>query len=47
MMKSPLDMFYHWEATIPDKIYLRQPIHGKWKNWTWKQAGQEARRMAT
>ncbi|MBC6492583.1 AMP-binding protein [Flavihumibacter stibioxidans] len=46
-MKSPLDMFYHWEATIPDKIYLRQPINGQWKTWTWKQAGQEARRMAT
>lgn len=46
MDKSPLEMFYHWEATTPDQVYLRQPIHGQWKTWTWQQAGQEARKMA-
>lgn len=46
MNKSPLDMFYHWESSIPDKVYLQQPVSGHTKIWTWKQAGSEARRMA-
>ncbi|TDH24605.1 hypothetical protein EXU57_14795 [Segetibacter sp. 3557_3] len=42
----PLEMLYHWETTTPDKVYLRQPINGVWQNWTWKQVGDEVRRMA-
>jgi long-chain acyl-CoA synthetase len=44
--KTPLEMFYHWESTTPDKIYLSQPIQDQWHTWTWREAGQEARRMA-
>ncbi|MCB0834014.1 MAG: AMP-binding protein [Bacteroidetes bacterium] len=39
-------MLYHWEKTTPDKVYLKQPINGVWRTWTWKQAGDEVRRMA-
>jgi long-chain acyl-CoA synthetase len=43
---SPLEMFYHWETTAPDKIFLRQPIDGVWNTWTWQEAGTEIRKMA-
>lgn len=45
--RSPIDMLYHWEKTTPDKIYLRQPIDGKWHTWTWKEAADEVKRMAS
>lgn len=44
--KSPLEMLYQWESTNPDKVYLRQPINDVWHTWTWKQTGDEVRRMA-
>ena len=24
--KTPLEMFYHWEAEVPEKTWLRQPL---------------------
>lgn len=45
-LKSPLEMFYQWESQNPDKMYLRQPINGQWKEWTYKEAGLEIRKMA-
>ena len=45
-MPSPLDQFLKWEKKNPDRIFLRQPINGAWKTWTWKLAGDEARRIA-
>lgn len=45
-MITPLEKFYHWEKTTPDNIFLRQPINGVWKTYTYRQAGQEIRRMA-
>jgi long-chain acyl-CoA synthetase len=44
--RSPLDLLYQWEQNCPDKIYLRQPINDVWKTWTWKETGNEVRRMA-
>lgn len=44
--KSPLEMLYHWEQTAPDKVYLRQPHNGSMKEWTWKQTGEEVRKLA-
>jgi len=43
---SPLEKFYHWEKTAPDKIFLRQPVNGNWINYSYRQAGQEIRKMA-
>lgn len=43
--KLPLDIFYHWENKKPDTIYLSQPIDGQTHTWTWKQTGDEARKM--
>ena len=42
----PLDMMYRWEKESPDLVYMRQPINGKWHEWTWKETGQEVRKMA-
>lgn len=44
--KTPLEMLYQWESTVSDKVYMRQPINDQWHTWTWKQTGEEVRRMA-
>ena len=44
--QSPLAMLYHWETTVPDKVYLKQIINNVWHGWTWKQTAEEVRRMA-
>ncbi|HEX3164793.1 MAG TPA: AMP-binding protein, partial [Chitinophagaceae bacterium] len=46
MPSTPLEQFLKWEKENPDRIFLRQPIDGVWKTWTWAQAGNEARRIA-
>lgn len=46
-LKSPLEMFYHWEETAADTIYLKQPINGAVKDFTWREAGEQARRVAS
>lgn len=46
VLRSPLDMLYHWESTRPDEVYLRQPIDGQMHTWTWREVGDEVRRMA-
>ena len=45
-MPLPLEQFLKWEKANPDRIFLRQPINGVWKTWTWAQAGDAARRIA-
>ncbi len=42
-----IEKFYHWEKTIPNKIFLRQPKGNKWHTLTYAEAGQEARKMTT
>ena len=44
---SPLQMAYQWERVKPDDIFLSQPIDGVCREWTWHQAMNEVRRMAT
>ncbi len=46
MPSSPLAQFLKWEKEIPENIFLRQPISGEWKTWTYRQAGDEIRRIA-
>ena len=40
-------MLYHWESTRPDSPYLLQPMNGKYQAISWKQAGDQIRRMAS
>ncbi len=43
----PLQRMYHWEKVRPDEIYLTQPMGvGALRNYTWRQAIGEVRRMA-
>ena len=44
---SPLAAFLHWEAESPNHIFLKQPINGKKIEYTYQEAGEEARKMAT
>lgn len=46
-LNSPLEAFLYWEKTIPNAIFLRQPIAGKSIDFTYQQVGQEARKLAT
>jgi long-chain acyl-CoA synthetase len=45
--KTPLEVFYYWEHATPENVFLRQPINGIWKTWTFKQAASEIRKIAT
>lgn len=44
---SPLACFLKWEKEIPDQLFLRQPVNGIWTQWSWAQAGEEARKIAS
>jgi len=45
--QNVVDMFMKWERETPQHIFFRQPIHGEWKTWTFKQAGEEIRKIAS
>ncbi|RKE94959.1 AMP-binding protein [Ichthyenterobacterium magnum] len=44
---SPLDAFLYWEIETPNRIFLKQPIDGKTITYTFKEAGEEARKIAS
>jgi long-chain acyl-CoA synthetase len=52
-MKEPiagrgiLDYFLKWEKSTPDAVFLRQPIGHTWKEYSWKEAGHEARKLVS
>ena len=45
--KSPLEAFLYWEKETPDNIFLNQPVNGKIKTYTFAQAGDETRKIAS
>lgn len=45
-MTSPIALFLDWEQKQPDRDFLRQPLESGKKVWSYKQAGDEARRLA-
>ena len=45
--KTLLDYFYEFEKSKANEVYLRQPINGNWKTYTWAEVGNQVRRMAT
>lgn len=45
--ETPLSAFYAWEKQTPQKIFLKQPVSDRWISWTFQQAGNEIRRIAT
>jgi long-chain acyl-CoA synthetase len=46
MPSSPLQHFLDWEASQPERVFLRQPFNRQWKTWTFRQAGSEIRKIA-
>ncbi|MEZ4685077.1 MAG: AMP-binding protein [Bacteroidia bacterium] len=45
-LKTPLAMFYGWEQSRPDSLYMSQPLNGEWINYSWAAAGLEIRKLA-
>src|SRR5688500_11455353 len=45
--ETPLTAFYRWEKQTPGHTFLRQPLSDVWKSWTYEQAGNEIRRIAS
>ena len=45
--KTLLDHFYEFEKSKANEVYLKQPINGNWKTYTWAEVGNQARRMAS
>ena len=41
-----VENFYHWEANTPNNIYLSQPVGDEYIDFTFKETGNQARRMA-
>lgn len=46
-IKTPLEMFYHWESTAADQVFLRQPKQLEWTEYTWADVADRARRIAS
>ncbi len=42
-----IEHFYRWEIEKPDDVFLRQPYGDQWRTLTFKQAGEQARKMVT
>jgi len=45
-LRSLLQYFYDWEKKQPQAVYLKQPFGDTWKNYTWAEVGNQARRIA-
>lgn len=45
-IETPIELFYRWEKERANKTFLRQPLNGQWHHITWKEAGDQIRRMA-
>ncbi len=40
-------MFYEWEKNFPDQPFLNQPFGDTWETYTWREAGEIARKIAS
>lgn len=46
-INTPLEAFAHWVDTTPDKIFLRQPFNRVFKEYTFQEADDEIRKIAS
>ncbi|MBB1317778.1 AMP-binding protein [Shewanella sp. SR43-4] len=46
LIKTPVEMLSHWVDTQGDKVYLRQPIDGKYVDFTWREVQQKVQQLA-
>ncbi len=47
VFKTPVENFFHWENSTPENIYLNQPLGDENKQYSFKEVGNQARRMAS
>ncbi len=45
--QTALSHLYKWEKSQPNAVFMHQPFDGKWYTFTWKEAGDQIRRMAS
>ena len=45
-LKTPLEMFYHWEAKCPDTVFLRQPKDLVWSEYIWRDVSDLVHKIA-
>ncbi|MEY4540132.1 MAG: hypothetical protein RLZZ306_1889 [Bacteroidota bacterium] len=45
--KTPVENFFHWENLTPENIYLSQPLGDENKQYSFKEVGNQARKMAS
>lgn len=43
---SLLEKFYWWEKSAASQVFLRQPLNGKWHDYSFQKSGDEIRRVA-
>lgn len=41
-----VDNLYHWEKERPHQVYLRQPFGDSFRDYTWKEVGNQVRRVS-
>ena len=46
MPGTPIDRLEHWVATQPDRVFLRQPENGRFRDLTWREVQLQAQRVA-
>ncbi len=44
---SIMRYFLEWESKFPNKILFKQPVNGKYRTWTFHEAGNEIRRIVS
>ncbi|QSX37518.1 AMP-binding protein [Shewanella sedimentimangrovi] len=44
--KTPIEMLTHWVETRGDEVYLRQPINGQYRDFSWRQVQQQMQQLA-
>ena len=44
---TPMEMFYSWEISAPERVFLSQPLGGKYYHFTWKKVGEEVRKVVS
>lgn len=42
----PYQQFYNTVQKQPDSVFLRQPFHRKWNEYTWREVDEQVRKMA-
>ncbi|MDB5283371.1 MAG: AMP-dependent synthetase [Bacteroidota bacterium] len=45
-LQTPLAKLYLWEQSTPNKLFMRQPVNGQWRDFTWKDTAEEVRKLA-